>query len=69
MRIYTHAPEYPAVYRMDNISDLRYMRKKDDRRQANCYKTFEDVKKYASNFEESRKYRREPVQCVAEYFF
>ena len=23
MRIYTHAPEYPAVYRMDNISDLR----------------------------------------------
>ena len=73
MRIYTHAPEYPAVYRMDNISDLRYlnamghlamryMRKEDDRRQANCYKTFEDVRKYASNFEESRKYRREPVQ-------
>ena len=73
MRIYTHAPEDPAVYRMDNISDLRYlnamghlamryMRKEDDRRQANCYKTFEDVRKYASNFEESRKYRREPVQ-------
>ena len=69
MRVYTHVVDYPAVYRMDNIDDLRhlnamahlsmqYMRNESDRRQANCYKTYEDVEKYASNPEESLQYRR-----------
>ena len=65
--------DYPAVYRMDNIDDLRhlnamahlsmqYMRNESDRRQANCYKTYEDVEKYASNPEESLQYRRKTVE-------
>ena len=73
MRVYTHVVDYPAVYRMDSIDDLRhlnamahlsmqYMRNESDRRQANCYKTYEDVEKYASNPKESLQYRRKTAE-------
>ena len=73
MRVYTHVVDYPAVYRMDSIDDLRhlnamahlsmqYMRNESDRRQANCYKTYEDVEKYVSNPKESLQYRRKTAE-------
>ena len=77
MRVYTHVVDYPAVYRMDSIDDLRhlnamahlsmqYMRNESDRRQANCYKTYEDVEKYASNPKESLQYRSLIALCITK---
>ena len=57
--------ELPALlptgyYRL--VAYTRYMRNESDRRQANCYKTYEDVEKYASNPEESLQYRRKTAE-------
>lgn len=62
MRTYKHAPEFPAVYNMSDETDLRHlnamahlayesMRKESPLIQAQSYKTLEDLKRFASDYE------------------
>lgn len=68
MRVFRHAPDAPDVYEL-KLSDLRYlnaiahlamtyMQRESAVRQASSYKTLEDLKKYASDFEASRQFRK-----------